>query len=226
MLGSNRMIGICGLLAGGCLLATLVVILIFIPELLGDPESKFGCVVSNLTEAGIVYVLWIIMALALIPMIMGLASISAVHKPKFRFWQMVCGFVGVLFMLGSYLVHLVLLCKIARGSIDRVAFDQLTDLAYNFEPIGFPLIHAVIILFGIATYRAGASYQTILWLSVGNIALAASAGILIGVGFPQAGKMLLAYGTWLMAGITLIFIGTIFVLKVRDTSKAPRTSQR
>jgi len=211
-LNSNRLIGISALLAGGCLLATFIVILVFIPDLLGDPESKFGCIASNLTGAGVVYVLWIIEALALIPVIVKLASISAVYKPKFRFWQMFCGFVGVFFMLCSYLVHLILLIGVAMGSIGQVTFDQLTNLAYNLEPIGFPLLIAVNILFGIATRCLGVlSYQIILWLSVGILSLAAFGGMLIGVGFVEIGGILVGYGTWIVAGVTYIFIGTVFV---------------
>jgi len=217
----HHLVGICSLLAGGCLLASFIVILVFIPHLVGDPESKFDCIASNLTGSCIVYVLWIIMALALIPMIEGLASISAVYKPRFRFWQMLFGFVGVLFMLSSYLVHLILLAKVGRGSIGQVTFDQLTNLAYKFEPIGFPLLCAVIILFGIATHHLRVSYRIILWLSVGNIALAAFGGILIGAGFPEMGKMLVAYGTWIVAGITLIFIGIVFVRTKQAVPKDP-----
>ncbi len=166
-LSSNRLIGICGLLAGSCLLVSFLVILVSIPCLMEDAKSKFTCVASNLTSAGVVYILWIIEVLAFIPLIKGLASISATYRPRFRFWQMFCGFVGVLFMLCSYLVHLILLIEVARGSIGQVKFDQLTNLAYNFEPFGFPLLCAVNILFGIATYRLGvSSYQIILWLSV------------------------------------------------------------
>ena len=211
-LTSNRLIGISALLAGGCLLASFLVILVFIPSLMGDAESKFTCIASNLTGAGVVYVLWIIMALAFIPVIVGLASISAEYKPKFRFWQMFCGFVGVLFMLCTYLVHLILLIEVVKGSIDQAVFDQLTSLAYNVEPIGFPLLIAVNILFGIATYRLRvSSYQIILGLSVGILSLAAFGGILIGMGFAEMGKMLLAYGTWIVTGITYVFIGTVFV---------------
>lgn len=225
-LNSNRLIGISALLAGGCLLSTIIVILVFIPELLGDPESKFGCIASNLIGSGVVYVVWIIEVLALIPVIVGLASISAVYKPKFRFWQMLCGFVGVLFMLCSYLVHLILSIEVAMGSIGQVTFDQITNLAYNFEPIGFPLLIAVNILFGIATYRLGvSSYRIILWLSVGILVLAAFGGILIGVGFAEIGKMLVAYGTWIVAGITYIFIGTVFV-RTKQTVARKRISRR
>jgi hypothetical protein len=141
-----------------------------------------------LTGAGVVYVLWIIEALALIPVIVKLASISAVYKPKFRFWQMFCGFVGVFFMLCSYLMHLILLVGVAMGSIGQVTFDQLTNLAYNLEPIGFSLLIAVNILFGIATCRLGVlPYQIIPWLSVGILSLAAFEGMLIGVGFVEMG---------------------------------------
>jgi hypothetical protein len=211
-LNPTRLTGICALLAGGCLLASLLVILAFIPCLTGDTESKFACITSNPISASVVYTLWIIESLAYIPVIVGLASISAVHRPSFKFWQMLCGFAAVFFMLCSYLAHSIFLIQGARGSIPESTFNHLTNLAYNLEPIGFPLLCVVNILFGVAVYRLKVrSYRIILWLTVGILALAAFGGILMGAGFLEIGKILVAYGTWFAAGIIYIFIGIVFV---------------